>query len=128
MLLSTNLIAIAVPSWQRPSIVLDMTTTNTAFGKIRLPKRASEGFLVPIGGPKGYGLALIVWFAGRNIERSRVWPGRGRPHRGLKNTKQHGAGHRGGGYRDVRGRAGIQAESRRDVGGYEVVPDATGRR
>jgi LDH2 family malate/lactate/ureidoglycolate dehydrogenase len=60
-----------------------MATTNTAFGKIRLkaqrnepmpegwmidrqgnpltdPKRASEGFLVPIGGPKGYGLALMI--------------------------------------------------------------------
>jgi len=82
VLLSTNPIAVAVPAWQRPSIVLDMATTNTAFGKIRLkaqrneqmpegwmidrqgkpltdPKRASEGFLVPIGGPKGYGLALI---------------------------------------------------------------------
>jgi len=23
------------------------------------PKRASEGFLVPVGGPKGYGLALM---------------------------------------------------------------------
>jgi LDH2 family malate/lactate/ureidoglycolate dehydrogenase len=82
VLLSTNPIAIAVPAWQHPSIVLDMATTNTAFGKIRLkaqrnepmpegwmidrqglpltdPKRASEGFLVPIGGPKGYGLALM---------------------------------------------------------------------
>ena len=83
VLLSTNPIAIAVPAWQHPSIVLDMATTNTAFGKIRLkaqrnepmpegwmidrqgqpltdPKRASEGFLVPIGGPKGYGLALMI--------------------------------------------------------------------
>src|ERR1700674_1293655 len=83
VLLSTNPIAIAVPGWQHPSIVLDMATTNAAFGKIRLkaqrnepmpegwmidrqgqpltdPKRASEGFLVPIGGPKGYGLALMV--------------------------------------------------------------------
>src|ERR1700676_1695063 len=82
VLLSTNPIAIAVPGWQHPSIVLDMATTNTAFGKIRLkaqrnepmpegwmidrqgqpltdPKRASEGFLVPVGGPKGYGLALM---------------------------------------------------------------------
>lgn len=81
-LLSTNPIAIAVPSSRHPSIVLDMATTNTAFGKIRLkaqrnepmpegwmidrqgrpltdPKRASEGFLVPVGGPKGYGLALM---------------------------------------------------------------------
>src|ERR1700682_5355636 len=82
VLLSTNPIAIAVPGWKHPSIVLDMATTNTAFGKIRLnsqrnepmpegwmidrqgqpltdPKRASEGFLVPVGGPKGYGLALM---------------------------------------------------------------------
>ena len=81
-LLSTNPIAIAVPALQHPSVVLDMATTNTAFGKVRLkaqrnesmpegwmidrqgqpltdPKRASEGFLLPIGGPKGYGLALM---------------------------------------------------------------------
>src|SRR4030088_1028302 len=82
VLLSTNPISIAVPALKHPSIVLDMATTNTAFGKIRLkaqrnepmpegwmidrqgqpltdPKRASEGFLVPVGGPKGYGLALM---------------------------------------------------------------------
>jgi L-2-hydroxycarboxylate dehydrogenase (NAD+) len=82
-LLSTNPIAIAVPGLRHPEIMLDMATTNTAFGKIRLkaqrgepmpegwmidrqgkpltdPKRASEGFLVPIGGPKGYGLALMI--------------------------------------------------------------------
>lgn len=83
VLLSTNPIAIAVPATRHGAIVLDMATTNTAFGKIRLkaqrsepmpegwmidrqgnpltdPKRASEGFLVPIGGPKGYGLALMI--------------------------------------------------------------------
>jgi LDH2 family malate/lactate/ureidoglycolate dehydrogenase len=82
VLLSTNPIAIAVPGLRHPRIVLDMATTNTALGKIRLkaqrnepipegwmidrqgqpltdPKRASEGFLVPVGGPKGYGLALM---------------------------------------------------------------------
>jgi LDH2 family malate/lactate/ureidoglycolate dehydrogenase len=82
-LLSTNPIAIAVPGSRHPMISLDMATTNTAFGKIRLkaqrgeqmpegwmidregkpltdPKRASEGFLLPIGGPKGYGLALMI--------------------------------------------------------------------
>ncbi len=83
VLLSTNPIAVAVPGARRGAIVLDMATTNTAFGKIRLkaqrgesmpegwmidregkpltdPKRASEGFLLPIGGPKGYGLALMI--------------------------------------------------------------------
>ena len=82
-LLSTNPISIAVPASRHPIVTLDMATTNTAFGKIRLkaqrgeampegwmidregkpltdPKRASEGFLVPIGGPKGYGLALMI--------------------------------------------------------------------
>jgi L-2-hydroxycarboxylate dehydrogenase (NAD+) len=83
VLLSTNPIAIAVPALRHPVISLDMATTNTAFGKIRLkaqrgepmpegwmidrqgkpltdPKRASEGFLLPIGGAKGYGLALMI--------------------------------------------------------------------
>lgn len=82
MLLSTNPIAIAVPSGKHPPIVLDMATTVAAYGKVKTaaqrgemipegwmidrqgkpltdPARASEGFLLPIGGPKGYGLALI---------------------------------------------------------------------
>jgi LDH2 family malate/lactate/ureidoglycolate dehydrogenase len=82
MLLSTNPIAIAVPGLRHPAIVLDMATTNAAYGKVKIkaqqnepmpegwmmdrqgqpltdPKRAGEGFLLPIGGPKGYGLALM---------------------------------------------------------------------
>ncbi|MGL4231132.1 MAG: Ldh family oxidoreductase [Casimicrobium sp.] len=82
LLLSTNPIAIAVPGGEQPPIVLDMATTNAAYGKVKAkalkgemmpegwmvgrdgkslldPKRASEGFLLPIGGPKGYGLALM---------------------------------------------------------------------
>jgi len=82
MLLSTNPIAVAIPSGQNPPIVLDMATTVAAYGKVKTkaqrgeampegwmidkmgnpltdPKRAGEGFLLPIGGPKGYGLALI---------------------------------------------------------------------
>jgi len=82
MLLSTNPIAIAVPGSTHDAIVLDMATTNAAYGKVKIkaqrneampegwmidrqgqpltdPKRASEGFLLPIGGPKGYGLALM---------------------------------------------------------------------
>lgn len=82
-LLSTNPIAIAVPAGDGPPVVLDMATTVTAFGKIKLaaqegkempvgwmidregrpltdPNRAGEGFLLPIGGYKGYGLSLIL--------------------------------------------------------------------
>jgi L-2-hydroxycarboxylate dehydrogenase (NAD+) len=63
--------------------VLDMATTVAAYGKVKAkaqrgeqmpegwmmdrrgqpltdPKRAEEGFLLPIGGYKGYGLSLIV--------------------------------------------------------------------
>ncbi|MBT8416429.1 MAG: Ldh family oxidoreductase [Silicimonas sp.] len=82
LLLSTNPIAIAIPSNTRPDIVLDMATTVAAYGKVKTaadrgetmpegwmidkqgqpltdPKRSSEGLLLPIGGPKGYGLSLI---------------------------------------------------------------------
>ena len=83
MLLSTNPIAAAIPAGKEPPIVLDMATTVAAYGKVKAkaargelmpegwmidrdgrpltdPKRAGEGFLLPIGGYKGYGLALVV--------------------------------------------------------------------
>ena len=83
MLLSTNPIAAAIPAGEEPPIVLDMATTVAAYGKVKAmaakgesmpegwmidragrpltdPKRANEGFLLPIGGYKGYGLALVV--------------------------------------------------------------------
>jgi len=82
MLLSTNPIAVAIPSNEISPIVLDMATTVAAYGKIKTalqkgemlpegwmidkqgmpitdPVRAVEGFLQPIGGYKGYGLALV---------------------------------------------------------------------
>src|SRR5512140_3452955 len=83
MLLSTNPIEVAVPAGSEPPVVLDMATTVAAYGKVKAkaqrgetmplgwmidrlgqpltdPKRAEEGFLMPIGGYKGYGLALVV--------------------------------------------------------------------
>src|SRR5438034_6954061 len=82
LLLSTNPIAFAIPALEEPPIVLDMATTVAAYGKVKTkaqrgeqlpegwmidafgrpltdPKRAEEGFLLPIGGYKGYGLALV---------------------------------------------------------------------
>lgn len=82
MLLGTNPIAVAIPALEEPPIVLDMATTVAAFGKVKTaalrgetmpegwmidkegnpltdPARADEGFPLPIGGYKGYGLALI---------------------------------------------------------------------
>jgi LDH2 family malate/lactate/ureidoglycolate dehydrogenase len=82
MLLSTNPIAVAIPAGEEAPVVLDMATTVAAYGKVKTkaqrgetmpegwmmdregrpltdPKRSSEGFLLPIGGYKGYGLALV---------------------------------------------------------------------
>jgi LDH2 family malate/lactate/ureidoglycolate dehydrogenase len=83
MLLSTNPIAAGIPTGDEPPVVLDMATTVAAYGKVKAkakrgeqmpvgwmidrqgqplldPQRAGEGFLLPIGEHKGYGLALIV--------------------------------------------------------------------
>jgi len=82
MLLGTNPIAVALPSGKYPPIVLDMATTVAAYGKVKTaalngeqmpegwmvdrnvapltdPTKSADGFLLPIGGPKGYGLSLI---------------------------------------------------------------------
>jgi len=83
LLLGTNPIAISVPAGVHDPFVLDMATTVAAMGKIKTlaqrgepmpegwmvgfdgkpltdPKRQKEGFLLPIGGPKGYGLAFAI--------------------------------------------------------------------
>ncbi|GGK49183.1 Ldh family oxidoreductase [Salinarimonas ramus] len=82
LLLSTNPIAVAIPSAGPVPILLDMATTVAAYGKVKLaaergeampegwmidadgrpltdPTQAAGGSLLPIGGPKGYGLALV---------------------------------------------------------------------
>ena len=82
LLLGTNPIAFATPGGADP-FVLDMATTVAAMGKIKTlaqkgepmpegwmvgrdgnpltdPNRKDEGFLLPIGGPKGYGLAMVI--------------------------------------------------------------------
>jgi LDH2 family malate/lactate/ureidoglycolate dehydrogenase len=82
-LLGTNPIAIAIPTRKPFPIVLDMATSAVARDKIRVyaklnkeiplgwavdkegknttnPKLAWEGFMLPMAGPKGYGLAVMV--------------------------------------------------------------------
>ena len=83
LLLSTNPIAIAVPAGDGPIVLLDIATTVAAYGKVKVaaqkgesipddwmidrqgkpitdPKRSAEGSLLPIGGYKGYGLAVMI--------------------------------------------------------------------
>lgn len=82
-LFGTNPLSIAVPGDSEGSIILDMSSSVVARGKIRKAQRMKEpiplgwaldetgtpttdpgaalkGTLLPIGGPKGYGLALMV--------------------------------------------------------------------
>lgn len=83
LLLGTNPIAVAVPAGRDEPFLLDMATTVAAVGKIKTlaqrgeampegwmvgrdgrpltdPNRREEGFLLPIGGAKGYGLAMAI--------------------------------------------------------------------
>lgn len=81
--LGTNPVCVAIPTGGDVDIVLDMASSVVARGKIRLaaakgqkiplgwaldaqgqptedPQAALDGTLLPIGGPKGYGLALVM--------------------------------------------------------------------
>jgi L-2-hydroxycarboxylate dehydrogenase (NAD+) len=93
LLLGTNPIAVAIPAQDEPPVVLDMSPAVAAFGKVKLiaqrgepmpvgwmidregkpltdPKRADDGFLVPIGEYKGYGLALIIGMLSAMLNRA----------------------------------------------------------
>jgi LDH2 family malate/lactate/ureidoglycolate dehydrogenase len=83
-LLSTNPIAVALPAGQEPPVVLDIATTVVSYGTVKAyalqkkpmpadwmigakdgkpitdPAKSSEGLLMPIGGHKGSGLALVL--------------------------------------------------------------------
>lgn len=82
--IGNNPISIAAPSAEEDPIVLDMALSNTAFGKVLFAKEKNQsipegwgvdakgipttdpndvikgGFLSPVGGPKGFGLALMA--------------------------------------------------------------------
>lgn len=92
-LLGTNPMAAAVPAMEEPAIVLDMSPTVAAYGKVRLkaqrgeempvgwmidregkpltdPKRADQGHLLPIGDYKGSGLSLIIGILAGALNRA----------------------------------------------------------
>jgi len=83
LILGTNPISVAIPAGEEPPIVLDIATTMTSYGKVKLaaqkgdsipvgwmidkkgqpltdPTRSSEGILLPIGGYEGYGLNVVI--------------------------------------------------------------------
>lgn len=82
-LLGTNPVAFAVPAGEEPPVVLDIATTVVSYGTVKANKlqgkpmpegwmidkqgrpltdsaRSAEGLLLPIGGHKGSGLALVL--------------------------------------------------------------------
>ena len=82
-LLGTNPLTVAIPAGEEPAIQLDIATTMTSHGTIKVmalegrtmpegwavdregnpitdPARVGEGFLLPIGGHKGFGLNLVI--------------------------------------------------------------------
>jgi LDH2 family malate/lactate/ureidoglycolate dehydrogenase len=83
-MLGTNPLAVGVPAGEEPPVLLDIATTMVSYGTIKNyalqgkpipegwminradgkpltdPKRSNEGLLLPIGGYKGSGLALIL--------------------------------------------------------------------
>jgi LDH2 family malate/lactate/ureidoglycolate dehydrogenase len=83
-LMGTNPIAIAIPAGKEAPVILDIATSVSSFGNIRQhvvsgkplqegwvvhsktgkpitdPKQVGEGVLLPIGGHKGSGLALMI--------------------------------------------------------------------
>ena len=83
-LLSTNPIAVAIPAGDEPPVVLDIATTVVSYGTVKAYKlqgkpmpegwmvsakdgqpvtdsaKSAEGLLLPIGGHKGSGLALVL--------------------------------------------------------------------
>jgi LDH2 family malate/lactate/ureidoglycolate dehydrogenase len=87
-LIGTNPIAFGIPAGSEPPVVLDIATSIASFGNIRRhaaqgkpipegwvvhsdtgepitdPNKATEGVLLPIGGHKGAGLALIIGLLG----------------------------------------------------------------
>jgi len=83
LLLGTNPVAISAPTADDDPFVLDMASTVAAMGKIKAlaqsgeampegwmvgrdgkpltdPARRSEGYMLPIGGAKGYGLSVAI--------------------------------------------------------------------
>ncbi len=83
LLLGTNPIAFSAPNGSEDPFVLDMATTVAAMGKIKVlaqrgdpmpegwmvgrdgapltdPAKKADGFMLPIGGPKGFGLSVAI--------------------------------------------------------------------
>jgi LDH2 family malate/lactate/ureidoglycolate dehydrogenase len=93
-LLGTNPVAFAIPAGEEPPVVLDIATTVVSYGTVKAHKlqgkpmpegwmvnpkdgtpltdsaRSAEGLLLPIGGYKGSGLALVLGLLAGPLNRA----------------------------------------------------------
>ncbi|MPZ37190.1 MAG: Ldh family oxidoreductase [Rhizobiales bacterium] len=93
-LLGTNPLAVAIPAGEEPPLVLDVATSVVSYGTIKShrlqgkplpegwmvntkdgtpltdPARSSEGVLLPVGGYKGSGLALVLGLLAGPLNRA----------------------------------------------------------
>jgi LDH2 family malate/lactate/ureidoglycolate dehydrogenase len=93
-LLGTNPVAFAIPAGEEPPVVLDIATTVVSYGTVKSHKlqgkpmpegwmvnasdgtpltdsaRSAEGLLLPIGGYKGSGLALVLGLLAGPLNRA----------------------------------------------------------
>ncbi|MCZ7661149.1 MAG: Ldh family oxidoreductase [Xanthobacteraceae bacterium] len=132
LLLGTNPLAVAIPAQEEPPIVLTWRRRSRPWqvGSRRSgedaagwmidrkgrtltdPKRADEGFLLPIGGYKGYGLSLIIGLLAGTLNRAAL--GRDVVDFVKESARATNTGHAivamG---RGLRARGGVQAQRRR---------------
>jgi LDH2 family malate/lactate/ureidoglycolate dehydrogenase len=98
---STNPISFGVPAGEQPPVMVDFATSAVAGGKISLARAKGEqlppnsildsqgrpttdpekfydgGMMLPFGGHKGYGLAVVVELLGQALTGSEVWVNNG---------------------------------------------------
>ena len=154
-LMGTNPIAIAIPAGKEAPVVLDIATSVSSFGNIRQylardeplqegwvvhsktgepitdPKKVGEGVLLPIGGHKGSGLALMIGLLagvlngaafGRDVVDPNAARQRADQHRAVRHRARRVALHRAGGFR---GRDGPASQGpcarRRRLPGFDSI-------
>jgi LDH2 family malate/lactate/ureidoglycolate dehydrogenase len=109
-----NPFSVAIPVRNRPPIVLDMATSVAALGKMMLAQKKGEsipagwgvdrqgkdttnpsdvlqgGFMLPVGGPKGYGISLIIDILAGILSGSGFGKGVACPFKDMKNEQRVG--------------------------------------
>ena len=156
-LMGTNPIAIAIPAGKEAPVVLDIATSVSSFGNIRQhlargeplqegwvvhsktgepitdPKKVGEGVLLPIGGHKGSGLALMIGLLagvlngaafGRDVVDPSAPGSDADQHRAVRRRARRVALHRAGCFRGRDGSASQGSALVADLAGLRLDPAA----